>query len=823
PKISVSCMKAISYSVLTIFLAGSFLTFLGGCGSRLPPPYKPMRPKQFTWILLEEDPTKAIVALLFRSSAIDSIPPPITLRRIDALLRRLHPSQIEPDAVDRLALLREEEELERQLQELHIGMGDLVRFRLGIGMGDDDTIFRRLAGILGSKAILSLHYGTVEGRIHARQYLESGLIWDPDNPILTILLSRLLKMGSYHWLSTKMLERYGRGSRGRDLMDLEQMRAWEGHYQTTLEEKNLRKAHKYIDKILERNGRRPWILLEQARLYIEGDRDTDARPLLEEALSAMRDDLAAKDETGAEISPRELRGNAYFLSATLESNRLEYDKADSLFRLAFEDLRHSEGGGYLADLMALPWDLFSAEEKLEYDSNPNRDAWLEHFWHTEDPILATPHLRENQVEYWTRIAIAKTRFDRLRNELTGPETEPGAAILRFGRPARFEFLNGQPKAGSSIHPSIDFSIFRKLIMSYTFRYTTNPQDSVKRVLAFDDGGGNNLFTCIDSLATLVWPPRVFDFSFRGLYYPMAMDAARFQEHNGTTRLIVGLETLWPNLQVPFPLSEYSFEGSLEAISTRYQMRDQGDIYFGKPMGTRELPMDRIVPAQGRGSLFQRRIATLEWDHLPAGISRVASLLKLRDNTGVIVGYSADNGDKIIHPGWDTGKLEMSDILFAAHISDNGLSERDWEIRPGVTAYGIPRDSLKIIPRGSTKLLPGEDLFILFEVYNLSPGSGVSQCEIRQILEKIRPDGTVAYSVGSADATSSLIRYGINWWVSWNGIGLSELKEGRYRLRIIAFDQNAFQAVEKTKSFTVLSGQHLAGEYPWRRLKPEEPS
>jgi hypothetical protein len=164
---------------------------------------------------------------------------------------------------------------------------------------------------------------------------------------------------------------------------------------------------------------------------------------------------------------------------------------------------------------------------------------------------------------------------------------------------------------------------------------------------------------------------------------------------------------------------------------------------------------------------------------------------------------------------------MSDILFATRISNGGRKERNWEVKPGVTAYGIPRDSLKIVPRASMDFLPGEDFYALFELYNLSPGTGVTHCEVRRVVEKLNADSTVAYSVGATDNTSTLIRYGINWWTVYTGIGLPQLEEGSYRLRIVAFDRNAYRVVEKTKRFNVVAGRRLAEAYPWHRLKPED--
>jgi hypothetical protein len=235
----------------------------------------------------------------------------------------------------------------------------------------------------------------------------------------------------------------------------------------------------------------------------------------------------------------------------------------------------------------------------------------------------------------------------------------------------------------------------------------------------------------------------------------------------------------------------------------------------------ELDMDAEITAPDRGRTYRRRIGSFQWDGLEPGMTKVASLLRIRDDEGKIVALSANNGGELPVPEWPESDLAVSDILFAAEISDGGREERRWEVEPGVTAWGVPRDSLTIVPRGGTALLPDEGLFVLFEVYNISPGSGVSHCEVRRVVEKLHPDSTVAYSVSATDNTSTLIRYGINRWVAWTGMGLPQLEEGMYRLRIVVFDRNAYRVVEKSKTFHVVPGRELAEAYPWRRLKPEE--
>lgn len=833
-------LRAKASITVLLLVSGAGLHLLG-CGSDLPPPYEPPRP--ISGPQSDVDPARSMEDLFLSTpEVLETIPPPVILARMDAFLRVVHPSRMEAATVDQLALLGEREALETRLKGLRIGALDLIKARLRGLTGTTDPTLQRVAAIRGAQAVTSLKHGTVEGRVRARSLLEEALTWDPSNPLVAILLSRVLKTGSYHARSLKILDRYGQASWGKDLLDLERLRAWIGEFQTTLEDKKLDRAIDIADKLLQRRGPRPWVLMERAHVLMLQQRWTEAKVACKQALRSLEQRPLDKERYP------EISGVADLYLGYMEGRDFEFHRADSLFRLAVMELDASSMPSPVLDLMKVPWDLLSPQERLAYDHVPDRERWLQDLWRQEDPILATPHLAENQVFYWSRIARAMVHFSRMRLELRGPETAPGRAVLRFGWPSALYYLDGQTLMGTErdvmriASSALDFSVYRDIVMEYDFRWTDQPDSVNSHDIIFQDRGGDNLFTPVDSLVPPHWPPRIFDLSFRGRYYPAATETYRFQEANGSTELLVAMETLWPDLTVPYPLSGLTFRGTLEAQLARYELTDVpqpemsplaragfgmevggADPSHGKLWATREsikLPLDSEYHAVDRGRTYRRRFGTASWSNL-SGSQRIATMARLRNDAGKIVGLSVNNGKELALPQWPESDLAMSDILFAARISNGDLRERDWEVRPGVTAYGIPRDSLEIVPRASMDLLPGEDLYALFEVYNLEPGSGVTNCEVRRVVEKLNPDSTVAYGVGATDNTSTLIRFGINWWVVYTGIGLPPLEEGAYRLRIVAFDRNAFQVVEKSRRFNVVAGRKLAEAYPWHRLKPEE--
>ena len=824
---------------------------LQGCGSAPPPPYQPRRPVSPSVLASSDDLARSLEGLLAGGSeGIDSLPPPAALDRLDAFFSQIHPSQVEPGAVDRLALLAKIQDLDRRIDDLDVDVWRMIRLKLKSVTGSTDPRLREIAGLLGAKAVVLLQAGTVNDRVQASLLIERALSWDRGNPLLAILQSRILKIGSYHRKSLEILENHRAGSWGRDLLDLERLRAWEGRYQVSLAPRDLLRAVSLADDLLRRRGEEPWILLEKARLLLQKG-DTDGAGGLLSRAAARIGSVPPPDPAGAGGDPWRgrihTRGLIRFLLAYGRGLRLEFGEADSLYALALDDFAASGENPALVDLMEIPWDLFSAKERRLWDRHPDRSGWLRRFWDGWDPIEATPGVLENRIEYWNRTAASLLHFDRIRMESSGPETEPGRVVLRYGWPASLRFEDGQQRVGTTPR-FYDFGIFRNLVFEYGFRRSEDPGRISRQTVLFQDRGGDNHFTPATHLAEPVWPPRLFDFSFADRYYPMEVDAVRFQSGEGSTDLVVTFESLWPDPTVVYPLSDYRFTGSLEGIATRYRRIDgpgPGDAATGDepgdgpaagdeagseegrslwaPEGTVPFRMDREVAVENRSRIYRRRLETLEWNRLDSGGIRVASLVRLRDEEGKIVGISVNNGSEVTLPQWPGDELAMSDILFAAHISDGGRSARSWEIRPGVPAWGIPRDSLDIVPRGSARLLTGEDLYALFEVYNLEPGTGVTECEIQRIVERLNPDGSVAYSVGAAEGASSLIRFGVRCWVTWTGIGLPDLEPGPYRLRVKVFDRNAYRTVEKSKEFAVIPGRLLADEYAWGRFKPEDGS
>jgi GWxTD domain-containing protein len=764
-----------------------------------------------------------VQGLLLEPESATRLTAPELLGRLDDLFRRLHPATLDPRTVDRGEVKREIRRMAAKLRSLGLGPRELISMRWS---GARDARTRRVAGILAAEALSWLRLGTVDGRVRARRLLERALSWNPEDPLVAVLLARVLRMGSYASRAREVLDDFPGAAR--DLVDLERIRLLEGLFQGTGEEEELRRALEECQLLVERTGGPAWALLELARLQLEAGAWEEAEATLRRA----RARLAPEPQRPGD---RATLGRIHLLQAFLAGERLDFSRAADLYRKARVELAAIPATRHLSDLLEIPWDLLTEAERMEYDQSPDRAGWLRRFWAREDPILATPGVLENRVLYWNRVAAAAIHFSQLRLELTGPETDPGRAVLRFGWPDSVAYAEGQPwqtpfGAVRNLR-GLDFAVYRNIVFTYRFRLPEAPDSVLVREVVFQDRGGDQFFTAVDSLSESQWPPRLFDLSFGDRFYPLWVDVVRFYDAEGALRLGLGLETLWPDPTVEYPLLGRRFQGSMDAVVTRYVPENAPALRAGLeparaaeaetvwvPRETRRLTLNVTGMAEDRGRTYRRCAAWATWKGLPLSPQRLACLLRLRDLEGKILALSVNNGKKeeplpILGEG-----LGASDLLLASRIETRGREPHRWEVRPGVWAWGLPLDSLEIVPLAGAILLPGEDFAFLIEVYGLDPGDGVTRCEIRQFVERLTPEGKVAYAVGSAGRTSSLIRFGIHRWVYWASVGLPVLEEGNYRFRVEIFDENAYRKVERSRSFRIVSGRRLAREFRWGRFR-----
>jgi hypothetical protein len=428
-------------------------------------------------------------------------------------------------------------------------------------------------------------------------------------------------------------------------------------------------------------------------------------------------------------------------------------------------------------------------------------------------VLATPDLLENRLEYERRVVESWFALSGVDPALPGPLTDPGQALLRFGRPDEWISNSGVGAAGFETLGN-DFGINR----TWAFRYDV-PGAAGGRPLwiVFQDHGSAARFTAVDSMVAPRFPPCFFPQSFAGRAYRYESAATRLRQPDGRTLLLLCYDTLLPDYAVRFPLQGLRFDGSAEVRAALYRPRGNG----WQARAQQAVVLDREHAISDQWS-FRRRSGSAVIADLEAGGARLASRLLLRDAAGSIVGYAVDNGEDGRLDRFSGESLHASDLLFICPFEKALAEVPDRESRAGWKTHGPDLLAGGLEPRASRLFLPGEPIAFYLEVYGLRLRRGLSDAEVTTTLERLRPDGTEDYSITTEGLTQSLVQFEIRQWNVARSLGLTHLQPGYYRLRIGVLDSNADLALERTLVFRVATPDEIAELYAWDRIRPPEP-
>ena len=199
------------------------------------------------------------------------------------------------------------------------------------------------------------------------------------------------------------------------------------------------------------------------------------------------------------------------------------------------------------------------------------------------------------------------------------------------------------------------------------------------------------------------------------------------------------------------------------------------------------------------------------------MTRVASLLTLRDRSGRIVAAAADNGNEGSLEDYHGKGLQASDLLLLSSIGEGPLKETDQVLAPGVTAYGAKLSDPALQPRAGTWLLPGENLAFYVEVYNLGLVKGYTDAELLTSVEKLKEDGTLDYAFSLSGQAQTLKHEAVNQWNIVRSFGLGGLASGHYRLIVDVRDDTDNDLVQRNVDFRIVDWDDLINLYGWRSI------
>jgi len=600
-----------------------------------------------------------------------------------------------------------------------------------------------------------------------------------------------------------LLQSWLRDHRHHDVVALQLLRKHERMFIVHRDRLYLDRALEVAGDLARRHSGWPqapaWLLLERGRLMLQAD------SLSEAAAAATR---SLHPGSGGPADTRSA-AQAELSLGIVAVRRLEYEQADRRFRRARQLASSHPALSTLASWMEIPWDLWTAEQRHDFDREPDAVRWIERYWRSLDPILATPEILENRIEYQRRVGEAWLLLNGVDPGLSGPLTDPGQAVLRFGWPDEWVSVGGQPAYGTN-DPRQRFDIHR----TWRFHYHLPTEDrTAEMVVAFQDHGSEARFAAVDSLSGPRFPPSLFHYGFDGRGYRYGAAPARLRRPDGGIRLLLAYDTFLPEYSVRYPMQGLRYEGVVDARTAVY--RAQSRSHWPVVAEARTL-LDH-ESATALEYTFRRRAGWSLIDRVEAGNVRLASSLTLRDTTGAIVAFAVQNGEPALLSPFEEDRLDASDLILLAPLPDSLPESRDRVLRPGLVAHGPNLFDGSFEPRASRLFLPGEELAYFLEVYNLDTRQGVTEVELMTSLERLDDAGLTEYTVSMRGLSQTLIRFGVNQWNLVRSMGLSGLEPGRYRLRVTVFDRRASQRLERRAEFRLTEPQDLVEWYGWDRL------
>lgn len=729
--------------------------------------------------------------------------PPALLARIEEIFRpiSLLPG---PEPAWRLEpIYAEIDSIEAAYRRIEIGPGGLLRHRLGESTPEDADRIRQAARLELRHGLALMRTGETTRRVWGRERLQRAAAWMPDDPVPLLVLAAAQELGGMWSNEIDLLQSWLREQGHHDAVALQLLRKHERMWIVHRDRLHLDRALEVAGDLARRHAGWPqapsWLLLERGRLMLQADS-------LSAAAAAAMESLPPA--SGAVVDTMSA-AQAELILGIVSVRRLEYERADRHFRRAKELAAAHPALSTLASWMEVPWDLWTREQRRDFDREPDAVRWIDRYWRSLDPILATPETLENRIEYQRRVGEAWLLLRGVDPGLPGPLTDPGQVFLRFGRPDEWISSGGQPAYGTN-DPLRQFDIHR----TWRFHYHLPTADrTTEMVVAFQDHGSEARFTAVDSLSGPRFPPSLFHYGFDGKGYRYAAAPARLRRPDGGIRLLLAYDTFLPEYSVRYPMQGLRYEGVVEARTAVYRAQSRSHWPVVAETGT-------LLDRESATSLeytFRRRAGWSLIDRIEAGNVRLASTLTLRDTTGAIVAFAVQNGEPASLAPFEQDRLDASDLILLAPLPDSLPESRDRVLRPGLVAHGPDLFDGGLEPRASRHFLPGEELAYFLEVYNVDTRQGVTEVELMTSLERLDDAGLTEYAVSMRGLSQTLIRFGVNQWNLVRSMGLSGLEPGRYRLRVTVFDRRGSQRLERRADFRLTEPQDLVEWYGWDRL------
>ncbi len=346
------------------------------------------------------------------------------------------------------------------------------------------------------------------------------------------------------------------------------------------------------------------------------------------------------------------------------------------------------------------------------------------FWIARDPLNITPY-NERLLEHYSRVAYSNLNFSLPSLNIKGWQTDRGTTVIRYGiPPIKFRFrpdVDLSPGDNYKATAKTDVWIYSDKIFSFTldkakkgiFKYATLRDNQLNSKEAYFD---TQLFAA-DLLAD---QKEVYKPEFAGPSFELPYNILQFKDSkvDRLTDVYASYAVKRDNSQSRESKYKYEHKTGLYFF----------DRYFNKTANNEKtiefLNANNNVIIPDSGDFIVNSVEMLA---LPDSGNISFEILRTADK-----GVAAYHGPYEIK-NFKNSSLTLSDILLASDINTN--SDREGTIR---------RKDISILPNPTGIFSKGQDLYIYYEVYNLSLiGRGTTDFSQNIILQKKEDKGLLS--------------------------------------------------------------------------------
>lgn len=436
--------------------------------------------------------------------------------------------------------------------------------------------------------------------------------------------------------------------------------------------------------------------------------------------------------------------------------------------------------------------LISSEEKAAFEklgTDADKDRFIELFWAQRDP---SPGSKANEFrdEWMARLAYVNKSF------ASGPgpkgwRSDMGKVHLFFGPPVEVRGAAGvenvNPSGGTQIEappqvwiyqPMPDLSLtepFQVIFRNFQFGYELDQTTSQKVRRAME------VFPRI-----VVFNPDLKELPmYKYVLEESSREGKMIQDFIATGTGASGIALEWA------PIFTRAMGGS--TYVTILAQIDPGTIdrrklkettFFGRLKGEGEEVQDFLTTVRVEKEKADRLIVNFGF---PAKPGKSVLYLGVADKDGE--NATLVKADLDVKDFWK-GELDTSTLILSSEVVSNPKDAATSEFSPYVTS------DFRATPRWGSVFKAGEDLSVLFHIYNAAAANG-------------EVDLTVDYFIISADVGYRLNPQTIKAKVAENQavaggtqVPLSPLKPGKYTFKIKVTDKVANKTIERTAEFAV---------------------